>query len=93
MPRMPGRQHLSRVIELPGDDLRYVRIRPVEPRAWRHFISEVALFDRIVALPELASRPSEDFYSALPLPATAGVVSRSNHPSPDCPAESPARAP
>jgi hypothetical protein len=89
MPRLLSRQHRSRVVALPGEEVRYVRIRPVEPLALRNFLSEVAFFDRVVSLPELASRPSEEFYSALARPAVAGLVSGASHPSPECPAEDP----
>jgi hypothetical protein len=87
MPRLPGRQHRSRVIGLPGELSRYIRIRPVASRASRHFLSEVALFDHPVSLPPLTSRPSEYFYSALARPAVTSLVSGSNHPRPDCAAE------
>jgi hypothetical protein len=90
MPRLLSRQHRSRVIPLPGEEVRYVRVRPVEPLPLRNFLSEMALFDRVVSLPPLASRPSEEFYSALARPAVAGVVSGSNRPRPECPAEDPA---
>lgn len=89
MPRLQSRQHRSRVLDLHGENARYVRVRPVESRWMRHFLSEIALFDHPVALPPLTSRPSEEFYSALARPAVVGLVSGSNQSSPDCPAEDP----
>lgn len=92
-----ARQHKSRVIELPGEPVQYVRLRPVRSRGFRHLISEVALFERVVTLPELPSLPreSENFTSSLARPTVVGIISGTNHPSPDCPAENPAtyRAP
>lgn len=87
MPRLPGRQHKSRVIALPGDATRFVRVRPVKPRGLSHLLSEIALFDHPVSLPPLPARPSEDFFSALARPAVVGIVSGSNHPAADCPIE------
>ena len=77
------RQHRSRVVALPGELSRYVRVRPVEPRKIPHFLSEIALFEHPIDLPPLTSRSSEDFYSALERPAIAGVFSGSNRPA--CP--------
>jgi len=92
MPRLLSRQHHSRIIALPGDPIRYVRLRPVESRGRQHFLSEVAFFDHAVTLPPLSSRPSEEFLSALSRPGVVGLVSGSNHPSPECPAENPGAA-
>ncbi|HEX2875121.1 MAG TPA: HTTM domain-containing protein, partial [Polyangiaceae bacterium] len=36
----PKRQHRSRVVSLPGELSRYIRLRPVEPRKIPHFLSE-----------------------------------------------------
>jgi hypothetical protein len=52
-------------------------------------LSEVAIFDHPVSLPELPARPSENFFAALQRPGVVGVVSGSNKPDPSCPAESP----
>jgi len=87
MPRVPGWHFKSRIIALPGDPVRFVRLRPVQPQGFRHFLSEFALFDRVVTLPPLSTRPSEEFVSALARPSVTGIISASNHPSPECPAE------
>jgi hypothetical protein len=42
-----------------------------------------------VSLPALPERPSELFVASLARPTVTGIVSGSNHPSPDCPAEAP----
>lgn len=87
MPKLRERQHKSRVISLPGEPVRFVRVRPLRSRGFRHILSEVALFDHPVSLPALVARPSERFVSALARPTVVGIVSGSNRPSPDCPAE------
>jgi len=93
-PTVTSRQHQSRVVTLPGEQARYVRLRPVEPRKVPHFLSEVAFFEHPIALPPLTSRSSEAFYSALERPAIAGVISGLSHPGAGCPAERPStRAP
>jgi hypothetical protein len=90
MPPVEGWHFRSRIIALPGDSARFVRIRPARAQAFRHFLSEVALFDHPVTLPPLSTRPTEEFMSALERPSVTGIISGSNHPSLDCPAESPA---
>jgi hypothetical protein len=90
MPRVPGWHFKSRIITLPGDPVRFVRLRPVQPQGFRHFLSEFALFDHTVTLPALSTRPSEEFVSALGRPSVTGIISASNHPSSECPAENPA---
>jgi hypothetical protein len=75
---VPARQHRSRVVGLPGELSRYVRVRPAKPRRTPHFLSEIAFFEHPIELPSLTSRSSEDFYSALERPAIAGVFSGSN---------------
>lgn len=79
----PRRQHRSRVVGLPGELSRYVRVRPVEPGKVPHFLSEIAFFEHPIDLPPLTSRSSENFYSAFERPAIAGVFSGSNRPA--CP--------
>jgi hypothetical protein len=88
MPRVDGSHFKSRIIPLPGDPVRFVRLRPAIPRGMSHFLSEIALFDHEVSLPPLSSRPAEEFLSSLERPSVAGIVSGSNHP--DCKAEDPA---
>lgn len=88
MTRLPGWQHLSRVVALPGEPARFVRIRPKQSADFYNTLSEVALFDHPVSLPTLPARPSETFVAALQRPGVVGLASGSNHPSPDCPAES-----
>ncbi len=85
---LPGRQYLSRVVALPGEPVRFVRIRPKHSAA-SQYLSEVALFDHRVSLPTLPARPSETFFAALERPAAVGLISGSNHPDPGCSAESP----
>jgi hypothetical protein len=87
MQREMGRQHLSRVVALPGEPVRFVRIRPTISRGLRHTLSEIALFDHPITLPKLPSRPSERFLASLDRPAVIGILSGSNHPSADCSAE------
>lgn len=89
MTPLPGRQHLSRVVDLPGGPARFVRIRPKQSAGFRNILSEVALFDHPVSLPTLPARPSETFVAALKRPGVVGIVSGSNHPDPGCPAEAP----
>jgi hypothetical protein len=89
MTRSPGRHHLSRVLALPGEPARFVRIRPKQSAAFQNTLSEVALFDHPVSLPTLPARQSEIFVAALQRPGVVGILSGSNHPSPDCPAEAP----
>jgi hypothetical protein len=81
----PDRQLRSQVLALPGEPSRYVRLRPIEPGKSPHFLSEAAFFEHAIALPPLASRSSEDFYSALARPAIAGVISGTNSPHAQCP--------
>jgi hypothetical protein len=88
MPRVDGSHFKSRIIPLPADPVRFVRLRPAVPRGMSHFLSEIALFDHEVSLPPLTSRPTEEFLSSLERPSVAGIVSGSNHP--DCQAEDPA---
>jgi len=87
MPRVEGAHFKSRIIPLPADAVRYVRLRPAIPRGFSHFLSEIALFDHEVSLPPLTSRPTDEFFSSLARPSVAGIVSGSNHP--DCKAEDP----
>jgi hypothetical protein len=89
MPRVDGWQYLSRVVTLPGTAARFVRLRPAQSRGLTHFLSEVALFDHAISLPAIPRHPDETFLTALTRPAVVGIVSGSNHPSPDCPAEDP----
>ena len=89
MTPLPQQQHLSRVVALPGGPARFVRIRPKDPAGFQNTLSEVAVFDHPVSLPELPTRPSENFFAALQRPGVVGVVSGSNNPDPGCPAESP----
>jgi hypothetical protein len=91
MTRVRGRQHLSRVLNLPGESVRFVRIRPKRSGGFQNTLSEVALFDHQVSLPTLPARPRETFFAALQRPAVVGLVSGSNHPDPGCPAEKFAR--
>lgn len=88
MPRVEGSHFKSRIIRLPGDPVRFVRLRPAVPRGMSHFLSEIALFDHEVSLPPLTSRPMDEFLSSLDRPSVAGIVSASNRP--DCKAEDPA---
>lgn len=88
MPRVDGSHFKSRIIPLPSEPVRFVRLRPAVPRGMSHFLSEIALFDHQVSLPPLSRRPMEEFLSALERPSVAGIVSGSNHP--DCQAEEPA---
>ena len=67
--------------------VRFVRVRPMKSRGMSHFLSELALFDQPVSLPTLPEDDEHTFISALDRPAVAGIVSGSNHPSPECPAE------
>lgn len=90
MTSLDARQHKSRVVELSGERVQYVRLRPVRSRGFRHLLSEVALFERLVSLPDLPSRPSETFISSHARPTVVGIISGTNQPSPDCPAENPA---
>lgn len=88
----PQQEHLSRVIALPGEPARYVRIRPKTSVGFQNTLSEVAVFDHPVslpALPALSARSGEIFFAALERTGVVGVVSGSNHPDPGCPAESP----
>jgi hypothetical protein len=89
MRRLKARLHRSRVVALPGEAVRFVRIRPAYSRALRHSLSEVALYDREVSLPELPSRKEAEFVTSIAQPSIVGIVSGSNHPDPGCPAESP----
>lgn len=89
MTPLPQRQHLSRVVSLPGEPARFVRIRPKHSGGSQNTLSEVAVFDHPVSLPALPARSGENFFAALQRPGVVGVVSGSNHPNPDCPAESP----
>lgn len=89
MTQLPGRQHLSRVVALPGEPARFVRIRPKKSAGFQNTLSEVALFDHPVSLPTLPARPSETFVAALRRPGVVGIVSGSNHPDSGCPAETP----
>lgn len=93
MPSLPARQHRSRVVPLTGEATRFVRLRPLRSRGFRHILSEVAFFDHLVSLPALPERPVEKFISSLERPTVVGIVSGTNHPSPDCPAENPAMYP
>lgn len=87
MPRVEGWHFKSRVIALPGELVRFVRLRPLQPMGFRHFLSEIALFDQPVSLPPLTTRPSDEFLSALARPSVTGIISGSNRPSADCTAE------
>lgn len=89
MGREQGQHYLSRVVTLTGEPARFVRLRPAQPRAMRHFLSEVALFDHPVTLPALRRVATEEFVSELGRPAVAGILSASSHPSSECPAEDP----
>jgi hypothetical protein len=89
MTPLPQRQHLSRVVTLPGEPARFVRIRSKHSAGFQNTLSEVAVFDHLVSLPALPARSSESFFAALQRPGVVGVVSGSNHPDADCPAESP----
>jgi hypothetical protein len=84
-----GRQYLSRIVALPGEPVRFVRIRPKRSGGFQNTLSEVAFFDHPVSLPTLPARPSETFFAALERPGVVGLVSGSSHPSADCPAENP----
>jgi hypothetical protein len=86
MPRIEAGHYRSRVIDLPGKHVRFVRVHPMKSRGMSHFLSEVALFDHPVS-PPLAEDNEHQFVSALDRPAVAGLVSGSNHPNADCPAE------
>jgi hypothetical protein len=87
MPVLIAGHYRSRIIELPGEPVRFVRVRPVKSRGMSHFVSELALFDHPVVLPPLPEDNEHQFISALDRPAVAGIVSGSNHPRPECPAE------
>jgi hypothetical protein len=90
-----ARQHKSRVVDLPGEPVQYVRLRPVRSRGFRHLLSEVAFFERVITMPDLPSLPTEsaNFISSLERPTVVGIISGTNHPTPDCPAEDPAKYP
>ncbi len=87
MPQQMGRQHLSRVVALPGESVRFVRVRPTRSRGLSHTLSEIALFDHPVTLPALPARPSETFLASPERPAVVGILSGTNLPSAECPAE------
>jgi hypothetical protein len=87
MPRLSNRMHRSRMVSLLPARVRFVRVRPAYSRAFRHNLSEVALFDRAVSLPALPSSKSDEFFASFARPSVVGIVSGSNHPSSDCPAE------
>jgi hypothetical protein len=88
IPKVSAQHHASRVIALPGRAVRFVRVRPSSSRAMTYMLSEIALFEHAIALPPLQSRPpSEAFFTSLERPSVLGIVSGSNHPSVDCPAE------
>jgi hypothetical protein len=87
MPRVAEQLLRSRVVTLSVEPVRFVRIRPAISRRFRHYLSEVAFFDRAVSLPNLPSRTDDPFVTSLARPSVVGIVSGSNHPSPDCPAE------
>jgi hypothetical protein len=82
-----GQQHLSRVVALPGESVRFVRLRPAQSGGLRHVLSEVAVFDHPVTLPMLPARLSDTFLAALDRPGVVGLVSGSNQPDPPCPME------
>ena len=88
MPPLEAGQFRSRIIELPGTSTRFVRVRPKNSRGMSHMLSEIALFDHLVTLPTLAEDTEYKFISALDRPSVAGIISGSNHPRPECPAES-----
>jgi hypothetical protein len=62
-------------------------VRPAYSRAFRHNLSEVALFDHAVSLPVLPLSKRDQFFASLARPSVVGIVSGSNYPTPDCPAE------
>jgi hypothetical protein len=93
MPKQAGRQHRSRIVPLSGEPVRFVRLRPTRSRGFRHILSEVGFFDRPISMPPLPERPVEKFVSSLARPTVVGIISGTNHPTPDCPAEDPARYP
>jgi hypothetical protein len=92
--REQAMHYLARMVPLVRTPVRYVRVRPALPGNLRHFLSEVALFDRAVALPPLPSvvADGESFFSSLGRPSVAGVFSVSANAS-GCAAESPRKPP
>ncbi len=96
--RSPAKHHLTRLVPLAPTPVRYVRVRPKRPGTMRHYLSEIALFDRAVTLPPLpkTTPPPDGFYSSLTRPAVGGVFSVQAKADPSCPAEAgprPAAAP
>jgi hypothetical protein len=87
MPQSEGGNYHSRIVELPGETVRFVRVRPFKSRGMSQMLSEIAFFDHLVTLPALPEDHEHQFVSALNRPAVAGIISGSNHPSADCPAE------
>jgi hypothetical protein len=86
-----GFQLDGRIVQLPGDSMRFVRVRHAQSEGMRGFLSEIALFERVVPMPVVPERPSMEFLSAYTRPSVASIVSGSNHPAPDCPVEDPAK--
>jgi len=75
----------SRVLQLNTPLLRSVRIRPLKPRALRHFISEVALFEHTVHLPSLPKVKTKHFIAAWDRPAAIGLLAHPSSASGKCP--------
>ncbi|HSC87190.1 MAG TPA: HTTM domain-containing protein [Polyangiaceae bacterium] len=81
-------QLTSRLVSWSPRPLRYVRVRPTSARSFYYYLSEIALFDHEVTLPEIAKAPlSHDYYTSRQRPSTAGLISAARTVDPACPAE------